>query len=152
MIECGQNSKPKKLPGPKINPQKSHAQFPSHNKFGRTLFAKLGDPQKKSRNRKFQTQNSSSIIPFTWNPGVTLMGIVSPASVLCHSEPPFYGPAYIYGSNRMGWYRLFLFWWEVTFRSLETLQKHMLFYFSCCWFTCSFRLNVAGTTRKSRKK
>ena len=30
MIEWGEKSKPKKLPGPKVNPQKSHAKFLSH--------------------------------------------------------------------------------------------------------------------------
>ena len=33
VIEWGQKSKPKKIPGPKIYPpKKSHAEFPSHNK------------------------------------------------------------------------------------------------------------------------
>ena len=41
MIEWGQKSKPKKIPTLKINPQKYHAEFPSGNKFGYTLFAEL---------------------------------------------------------------------------------------------------------------
>ena len=32
-IEWGQKSKPKKIPGPKFNPQKSHAEFMSHKNF-----------------------------------------------------------------------------------------------------------------------
>ena len=30
MIEWGQKSKPKKIPGPKCNPKKSHAEFPKN--------------------------------------------------------------------------------------------------------------------------
>jgi len=33
MIEWGQKSKPKKIPGPKINLPKSHAEFPSLKNF-----------------------------------------------------------------------------------------------------------------------
>ena len=34
MIQWGQKSKPKKIPGPKFNPlKKSHAEFPSHKNF-----------------------------------------------------------------------------------------------------------------------
>ena len=32
-IEWGQKSKPKKIPGPKFNPKKSGAEFPSHKNF-----------------------------------------------------------------------------------------------------------------------
>ena len=41
MIEWGQKSKQKKIPTLKINPKKYHAEFPSGNKFGYTLFAEL---------------------------------------------------------------------------------------------------------------
>ena len=55
MIEWGQKSKPKKIPGPNFNPQKSHAKFLSHKNFWKaetvakqvwfyTLFAKLTWP------------------------------------------------------------------------------------------------------------
>ena len=55
MIEWGQKSKPKKIPGPNFNPQKSHAKFLSHKNFQKaetvakqvwfyTLFAKLTWP------------------------------------------------------------------------------------------------------------
>ena len=47
MIEWGQKSKPKKIPrasnkppkipGPKLNPQKVHAEFPSHKNFQKAL-------------------------------------------------------------------------------------------------------------------
>jgi len=37
MIEWGQKSKPKKIPGPKINPLKSHAEFPSLKNFQKGL-------------------------------------------------------------------------------------------------------------------
>ena len=33
MIEWGQKSKPKKFSGPKCNPKKTHAEFPSHEGF-----------------------------------------------------------------------------------------------------------------------
>ena len=81
MIECGQNSKPKKLPGPKINPQKSHAQFPSHNKFGRTLFAKLVDPQKnpgiENFNLKIVLRSSPSLEIRSDPPGHSFPGLRS---------------------------------------------------------------------------
>ena len=55
MIEWGQKSKPKKIPGPNFNPQKSHAKFLSHKNFWKaetvakqvwfyTLFAKVTWP------------------------------------------------------------------------------------------------------------
>ena len=37
MIEWGQKSKPKQIPGPKFNPQKSHAEFPSYKNFQKAL-------------------------------------------------------------------------------------------------------------------
>ena len=37
MIEWGQKSKPKKVPGPKFNPQKSHAEFLSQKHFLKAL-------------------------------------------------------------------------------------------------------------------
>ena len=41
MIEWGQKSKPKKIPGPKFNPQKTHAEFPSHKNFQRNYTARI---------------------------------------------------------------------------------------------------------------
>ena len=37
MIKWGQKSKPQKIPGPKLNPQKSHAKFLSHKNFQKAL-------------------------------------------------------------------------------------------------------------------
>ena len=37
MIEWRQKSKPPKIPGPKFNPKKSHAEFPSHKNFQKAL-------------------------------------------------------------------------------------------------------------------
>jgi len=37
MIEWGQKSKPKKIPGPKVAPRKSHAEFPSLRNFQKGL-------------------------------------------------------------------------------------------------------------------
>ena len=101
MIEWGQKSKPKKspiwlptkpkkIPGLKINPPKFHAEFlsfknlqkgkqvwlslnrrttraPSWIKPPKKILAKFSSP-KKSRNRKFQTPKNPLIIPVTWNP------------------------------------------------------------------------------------
>ena len=37
MIKWGQKSKPQKIPGPKFNPQKSHAKFLSHKNFQKAI-------------------------------------------------------------------------------------------------------------------
>ena len=94
MIEWGQKSKPKKIPGPNISPLTFHAEFPSLNKFGCALFAELcgrdyvklvpralsfqivlntqKNPnfnratQKSKRNQKFQPPPNTPIIRVTW--------------------------------------------------------------------------------------
>ena len=94
MIEWGQKSKPKKSLDQKLTPKTSHAEFPSLNKFGCTLFAELcgrdyvklvpralsfqivlntpKNPnlnratQKSNRNQKFQPPKNTPIIRVTW--------------------------------------------------------------------------------------
>ena len=89
----GAKIKTQKIPGPKINPKTSHAEFPSLNKFGCTLFAELcgrdyvklvsralsfqivlntqKNPnlnrasQKSNRNQKFQPPKNTPIIRVT---------------------------------------------------------------------------------------
>ena len=76
----GLKQNPQIVPEPKFNPQKSHAEFPSHKHFQKALnditrkkeTSVLNTPKnpylnqpKKSRNRKFQTQKNPSIIPVT---------------------------------------------------------------------------------------
>ena len=66
----GLQTKPKKIPGPKFNPPKSHAEFLNHKNFQKALHETLvlntpPPPQKKNTCQNFPTQKNPSIILVT---------------------------------------------------------------------------------------